>query len=107
LGKEIKWPQRARDEFRRSSRDTDFNPLAIPVLIASILVDKLRTERDEFVNKIKKMEDDVKETVQQRNLEPWSQRQPKDHRSIFHELSKRERDLGRIQMLIERNNLII
>lgn len=108
LGKEIKWPQRARDEFRRSSRDTNFNPLSIPVLLASILMDTLRTERDEFVKKIKKMEDDVEETVHQRNREPWSQRrQPKDHRLTFHELSKRERNLGRIQMLIERSNLIM
>jgi hypothetical protein len=108
LGKEVQWPPRARDEFRRFTPDNDSNPLSIPVLIASILMDKLRTERDEFVNKIKKMEDDVEETVQQRNREPWSQRlRPKDYRSIFHDLSKRERDLGRIQMLIERNNLIV
>jgi hypothetical protein len=102
LGKEIRWPQRARDEFRRSSRDTDFNPLSIPVLIVSIWMDKLRTERDEFVKNIKKIEGDVG------NREPWSQgQQRKNHRSIFHELSKRERDIGRIQMLIERCNLII
>jgi hypothetical protein len=111
LGKEVKWPQRARDEFRQSFPDTnftDFNPLSIPIIIASILMDTLRIEREKYLNKIIEMDGHIEETVQQRNREPWSQRlQPKDHRSFFHDLSKRQQDLGRIQTLIERSNHIV
>jgi hypothetical protein len=110
LGKEVKWPQRARDEFRQSFPDTDstdFNPLSIPILIASILMDTLRIEREKYLNEIIKMDGHIEETIQ-RNREPWSQRlPPKDHRSFFHNLSKRQQDLGSIQTLIERSNLIV
>jgi hypothetical protein len=107
LGKDIQWPRRARDEFCQSSHNTEFHPLSVPVLLASILVDKLRTERHEIVGKIKQIEADIEMTVERRNGEPWFYRKQQDHRPIFLELSKRERDLGRIRMLIERTKLIM
>jgi hypothetical protein len=71
-------------------------------------MDNLRAERDEFLYNILKIEEDVEEEVQKRDREPWSLRlQAKDHRAIFHGLSKMEKDLRRIEMLIDRIILIM
>jgi hypothetical protein len=68
VGKDVQWHQRARDEFRRSSCNTEFHPLSIPVLLASVLMDKLRTERYEITGKIKQIEADDSGTTKQRTL---------------------------------------
>ena len=63
------------------------------------------------MNKIKQIEDKLQSndyhSIFQDDVEETVLLQPKYYRSIFHGLSERQRDLGRIQMLIERNNLIM
>jgi hypothetical protein len=88
--------------------NSDFNPLAIFVLIASILIDKLRTERRELVVTLTRVESLVVEITQELNREPGWEKQTQGHcRSLIIQLSQSARPLGRIQTMIERAKLIM
>lgn len=89
------------------SPNSDFNPLAILVLIASILIDKLRTERGEVIVTLKRVERLV-EIIEERNREPGSEELTQgDCRSLIIQLSQSARPLGRTQTMIERAKLIM
>jgi hypothetical protein len=108
LGQRFKWHEQTRKEFYHSLRDFDFNPIAIPVLVASILIHKVREERGAFLVTLKKVEELIESIIieQSKGVEKEGLTQ-KDYRSLITKLSQSARILGRIQMTIERAKLVV
>jgi hypothetical protein len=108
LGEKFKWDKRTRDEFSQSLRYFNCNPLAIPVLVASILIHKAREEREAFVVTLKEVEGLVELILEGRNKGSETEKlTSEDYRSLITKLSRSARFLGRIQMIIERAKLIV
>lgn len=108
FGEKFKWHERTRDEFSQSLRHSNFDPLAIPILVASILMHKIREERGAFVVTLKEVEGLVDSIIEERNR--GSEREKltqNDYRSLITKLSQSARLLGEIQMIIERVKLIV
>ena len=108
LGEEFKWHERTRKEFSQSLHDSNFNPLAIPVLVASILIHKAREEREAFVVTLKDVEGLVESIIVERNRGSETEKlTQEEYRSLINKLSVSARLLGRIQMIIERAKLVV
>jgi hypothetical protein len=108
LGQRFKWHEETRNEFYHSLRDFDFNPIAIPVLVTSILIHKVREERGAFLVTLKKVEEIIESIIieQSKGVEKEGLTQ-KDYRSLITKLSQSARILGRIRMTIERAKLVV
>jgi hypothetical protein len=108
LGERFKWHEQTRKEFCHSLREFDFNPIAIPVLVTSILIHKMREERGAFVVTLKRVEELIESIImeQSKGVEKEGLTQ-KDYRSLITKLSQSTRKLGMIQMTIERAKLVV
>jgi hypothetical protein len=108
LGQKFKWHEQTRKEFYHTLCDFGFNPIAIPVLVTSILIHKMREERGAFVVTLKKVEELIESIImeQSKGVEKEGLTQ-KDYRSLITKLSQSARTLGMIQMTIKRAKLVV
>jgi hypothetical protein len=108
LGQKFKWREQTRIEFCHSLRDFSFNPIAIPVLVASILIHKIREERGAFVVTLKTVEELIESIIMEQSIDVEKEGlTQKDYRSLITKLSQSARRLRRIQMMIERAKLVV